>query len=265
MILENLLINADYHSHTKYSHGKGTILDNYEMASAKGIKYLAITDHGLDHMIFGLRESDLPKMRKEIDDINASSLSTKVLLGIEMNFKGENGEIDYPRKYPGLLDIVVCGYHKTALPSSIKDAFKIFVPSLISSKWQTKRQKTAATKMYINAIKKYKIDIISHINREIKTDVLEIAKVAEEYGTYLELSSRHCDLTDDEYDQIFNKTNVKFVLNSDAHKVNNIGKVDFALSIIKKFNVPIERIDNIGNRFIKLRSHNFTSVENLFK
>ena len=36
----------DYHTHTIFSHGKGTIADNVEAARSKGLKGIAITDHG---------------------------------------------------------------------------------------------------------------------------------------------------------------------------------------------------------------------------
>ena len=43
-------ILADYHTHTVYSHGKGTIEDNVKEAISKGIKTIGISDHGYKHM-----------------------------------------------------------------------------------------------------------------------------------------------------------------------------------------------------------------------
>ena len=36
----------DYHTHTTFSHGKGSIEDNVKEAVKKGLKAIAITDHG---------------------------------------------------------------------------------------------------------------------------------------------------------------------------------------------------------------------------
>ena len=56
----------DHHTHTIYSHGKGTILDNVRAAAAKGIRSIAITDHGPGHLTYGIKMEQLPQMRKDI-------------------------------------------------------------------------------------------------------------------------------------------------------------------------------------------------------
>ena len=60
-------ILADYHTHTKYSHGKGTIEENVLEAISKGIKTIGISDHGYKHLTYGIKLNDIYKMREEID------------------------------------------------------------------------------------------------------------------------------------------------------------------------------------------------------
>ncbi|HHY91255.1 MAG TPA: PHP domain-containing protein, partial [Clostridiales bacterium] len=60
-------IFADYHTHTRYSHGKGTIQQNVEAAQRKGLKEIAITDHGSGHFLYGVKRKDIFKMKKEIE------------------------------------------------------------------------------------------------------------------------------------------------------------------------------------------------------
>ena len=55
-----MILLGDYHTHTKYSrhnHGKGSVLENASVASNKGLKQIAITDHGFSHRLYGVRRS----------------------------------------------------------------------------------------------------------------------------------------------------------------------------------------------------------------
>lgn len=52
-------ILSDYHTHTIYSHGKGTIEENVEAARKIGLKILAISDHGPGHMGFGIKKKKI--------------------------------------------------------------------------------------------------------------------------------------------------------------------------------------------------------------
>ena len=45
----------DHHTHTTYSHGKGSILDNARVAHEKGLKSIAITDHGPGNFLYGMK------------------------------------------------------------------------------------------------------------------------------------------------------------------------------------------------------------------
>ena len=46
---------GDYHTHTIYSHGSGTIRDNVEEALRKGLKEIGICDHGPGHYLYGVK------------------------------------------------------------------------------------------------------------------------------------------------------------------------------------------------------------------
>ncbi len=76
-MIRQMRIFADYHTHTVYSHGKGTIEDNVKRAIEIGLEVIAITDHGPAHVFYGLRKRDFKKMREEIDKINENILKLK--------------------------------------------------------------------------------------------------------------------------------------------------------------------------------------------
>ena len=59
----------DYHTHTIFSHGKGTIADNVEAARSKGLKGIAITDHGPGHLTYGIKREAVPEMRRQIEEL----------------------------------------------------------------------------------------------------------------------------------------------------------------------------------------------------
>lgn len=51
---------GDYHTHTIYSHGSGTIEDNVKAAINKGLKEIAICDHGPGHYLYGVKKKTYP-------------------------------------------------------------------------------------------------------------------------------------------------------------------------------------------------------------
>lgn len=92
------MITGDYHTHTTYSHGLGSILDNANEAKNKGLKELAITDHGSGHIFFGIDRNSLPKMREEVDEAQKIT-GVKVLLGVEANFTSTHGDVNVAEKF----------------------------------------------------------------------------------------------------------------------------------------------------------------------
>ena len=92
-------------------------------------------------------------------------------------------------------------------------------------------------------IKSKPIDIISHLNYHLKVDMKEVAKAASDYGVAIEVSSRHSDCTEKDYEDLF-ASSAMLTLNSDAHKVDDIGNIDKALAVIDKYNVDAKRILN---------------------
>ena len=70
----------DYHTHTTFSHGKGSIEDNVKAAVAAGLSGIAITDHGPGHLTYGVKRSDFPVMRAEVDRLrNMKNCSILIL------------------------------------------------------------------------------------------------------------------------------------------------------------------------------------------
>ena len=113
-------ITFDLHTHTVYSHGKGTVEENAVSAKEKGLYGIGITDHGFSHPAFGMRRKKLDRMRA---DCVAAEEKTgeKILLGIESNLRGECGSIDVEEKDYPQLDLILAGVHRFIFYKSLGD------------------------------------------------------------------------------------------------------------------------------------------------
>ena len=169
--MENLYnkykIIADYHTHTTYSHGKGSIEDNVKKAIEKGLKTIAITDHGSKHFIFGVSEKNLLKQKEEINTILQKYPDFQLLFGVESNITGIDGGYDITTGFENNFDIILCGFHKPVWADKFTDYFDIFYNSYSKLIYNpTKEQIAKNTKAYINLIKSKPIDITYQLSFE---------------------------------------------------------------------------------------------------
>lgn len=238
-------IIGDYHTHTIYSHGKGTIRENVEAAIKKGLKEIAICDHGPRHAGFGVKRSNFQKMRNEIDALNKEYKDIKILLGVEANIIGYDGEIDVDKEIIELLDILLVGFHFGAIPRTFSDAYKIFILNYLGkhSKKLADKARKLNTQALINAINRYNINLITHPGAKVDIDTRELAKAAAKRGTALEINASHGFLTVD-YIKIAAKEEVKFMINSDAHRPEDVGKVEKGIKRALEANLSLDRIIN---------------------
>ena len=245
-----MLLTGDYHTHTPYSHGKHTVAENVSRAKELGIKEIAITDHGFSHVVYGLRRREVADYRAECRAAE-EEYGVKVLVGMESNIQGGSGKVDMREKDYEHFDIFLCGYHIAIYYETIGQVLSYgFGNLLLKSVFHktTKAQLEKNTLAYINAIKKNPIDILTHINFQCPCHSLEVAKCAADYGTYVELNAKKNHFTDDELCEMVQKTDVRFVINSDAHSMGRVGDTKLVEEQLKRINFPLERIDNIDGR-----------------
>lgn len=249
-----MILSADYHTHTVYSHGKGQIIDNATMAKEKGLLEIGISDHGFSHPAFGLTKRKLPTMQKECKEATEKT-GVKVLLGIESNIIGDDGTVDLKAKNYDDFDVFLAGIHKFVL-YKFKTVFSLFVPNFLTSTFKAKNISKSLikenTKTFINVIKNNPVDIITHLNFCCFADAVEVAKVAADYGTYIELNSKKTHLTDEELYKIL-QTNANFVINSDAHHPNRVGEISLVEQALERVKIREERIANINGKLPNFR------------
>jgi len=235
-------ISGDYHIHSRYSkfrHGKNTIAEIVADAHSKGLKEIAITDHGPRHIFFGVRKNALKKARAEIDALQKQYPDMKIYLGLEANLITETGEIDVNEDMLKYMDICLLGFHKGAYG---KFSGLLNLGHLFGNKKDPKRIERN-TNAYIKAIESNKINVITHPNEYIYVDAKKLAEACAEHGVFIEINNRHLKISEDDIKRML-ETKVKFIIESDAHKLSSVGKVDTAVAFAQKY-IPEDRIVNI--------------------
>lgn len=239
-IIEKYRMVYDHHTHTVYSHGKGTIEDNVRIAAEKGLESIAITDHGPGHLTYGIKMEKLPEMRQEIERLKKIYPQVKVLLGVEANTLRTSPYLDVEDK--DAFDILLAGYH-FGIPKAG------MIPNYISNRTGLFRGDTSSlmiknTDMILNALYNNPIDILTHPGDKGPFDIRDIARACEDTGTLVEINAKHKHLTVEEIKEAA-AFDIKFVIGSDAHIPEKVG--DFREPLIRALEAGLdpERIVNI--------------------
>ena len=108
---------GDYHTHTIYTHGSGTVEDNVKSAIKRGLKQIAITEHSFSQAYYGITPKEYNEMRIEIQDLrNKYKGQIDILCGLESNLLDLDGTIDLAKNKR---DIVAVPYTHLTLPTII--------------------------------------------------------------------------------------------------------------------------------------------------
>lgn len=232
----------DHHTHTIYSHGKGTIEDNVKVASSKGLKSIAITDHGPGHLTYGIKMSDIPKMKEEKKRLSIIYPDVKVLLGVEANTIRVAPYLDVDEEQKKEFDILLAGYHFGILKAGMISNYINSHTGLMGGASSTLLVKN--TDMILNALYENKVDILTHPGDKGPFDIEDIARGCQDTGTMVEINAKHKHLTVDEI-KIAAKFDLKFVIGSDAHVPEKVGEFKGPLMRALEAGLEPERIVNI--------------------
>ena len=232
-----MIITSDLHTHTVFSHGTGSVDDNVRAAIEKGLKEIAIADHSVGHLAYGVR--DVEGYLKAIDKAKKEYAGTiTVKSSLELNLLNEEGQLDVPKGYEDSFDMLIFGFHKFANFTGFANKLRMYLPKSESPKAVARN-----TRAYINAINRYKIDFVTHPGYGIPINKIEVAKAAAERGTRLEINNKHPEFTAEEL-KICMDCGVGFTVNSDAHSPEKIGILDNALAKASEAGVPASMILN---------------------
>ncbi len=242
-------IDCDYHTHTTYSHGTGSILDNALAAKELGISEITISDHGFSHPAYGMRRRKLDKMRSDCEAAQKAT-GVKVNLGIESNLLGISGAIDVKPSDYEKLDTILAGIHRFVLYDSPRGWWSMLLANAFTQNITHKPSKRLIdynTKVYVNAIKNNPIDIITHVGYLNFCDVKTVAECCADYGTYFEINTKKTHLSPEDWQKVFD-TKANFVIDSDAHSPSRVGDTALFEKQDELVHFPRERIFNIDGR-----------------
>jgi len=212
-------ILADLHVHTDWSDGKMALLEVAQEARARGLRYLAITDHlRFAQAIPGLSPDDLRRQIEEIHRINESLEDFRLLCGVEANI-GKDGSLDVPRDLLPQLDLVIASVHTH---------FRL------SRKEMTER--------LVRAVEDEAVDVLGHPTGRLigerpayEADWDEVFRRAAKAGTLLEVNAnpQRLDLPADLIRRAL-EYGVRFIVGTDAHAPEHLEFLEYGVLTLRR-------------------------------
>jgi DNA polymerase (family 10) len=223
-------IRGDVHAHTVETDGANTIREMAEAALARGYGYLAITDHSKAlSMINGLTDERALAHIARIRQVEAEMEGRiRIFTGIEADILGD-GAIDLSDEVLAQMDVVIASLHSQFT----------LAPEL-----QTERMLRALENPYVR--------ILGHptgrmlLRREAAVfDMEAVLKRAAELGVGVEhnASPSRLDLCDVHL-RMAKEYGCRIVVNTDAHGVDEFGKMRFGVKQLRRAWLTAEDVIN---------------------
>jgi DNA polymerase (family X) len=216
-------IRGDLHMHTVATDGENTIEEMAAAAKARGLEYIAITDHSKRvSMARGLDEAKLLTQWEEIDAINKKSDSRFFIFkGVECDIL-EDGRMDISDDCLAQADWVTASIH-----------------------YGQRQPREQITQRILGAIENPFVHAISHptgrlISRRepYEVDLASVIDAAKAHGKLLELNANpsRLDLNDINTAAAV-AAGVTMVINTDAHSISNLDLMKFGITQARRAGV----------------------------
>lgn len=223
---------ADLHTHTIASgHAYSTLTENVQVAAAKGLELIAVTDHGPR-----VPQGQHPWYFWNLKSAPAVLDGVRILKGCEANpaLDTENG-IDLPDDLLRLLDFVAVGFHPL---TGFDDA-----------------DRTKNTETLLRVIANPYVDMITHPgnDHEFPLHLDEVVSAAARHGVILELNDHsfaptsaraHSCAREREFAEASLAAGVHLAVGSDAHYALAVGRFDAACAVAEELGIDEERLVN---------------------
>jgi len=222
-------VRGSLHMHTKASDGADTLPVMVEAAHAKGLAYVAITDHG-GHLLRQTKQGK-PRLKRQKEVIRATRdeyPNMHIYHGAEIDIS-EDGSLDFPDHLIDQLDVCVASVH------SSYD---------LSEDVQTAR--------IVKAIRHPRVRILAHplgqyrgVRSAMKYDFEQVARAAAAHDVALEINGKpeRMDLPPD-YVKRGSRAGVRFVVSADAHSASDHDNIANAIRIAQESKLSADSIVN---------------------
>ena len=233
-------INGDLHAHTTLSDGRNTLEEMAEAGRERGYAYMAITDHSASHG-FGdhVSAERLWQRIEEVREWNKGKRGFRLLAGSEVNI-GLDGSLDYSEDVLAGLDWVIASVHTSFA---------------ISEQEMTARVLAAIENPYVDCIGHLTGRLIGR-REPYGIDVEAVAEAAARNGTMIEINGNpnRRDLSE-HHARLASEAGVTIVLNTDAHGVDTLNNMSYAVATARRAWLTAEDIANTRSwaEFKKLR------------
>jgi DNA polymerase (family X) len=222
-------LTGDFHLHTTVSgDGRSTLEEMVAAAVARGYRVLAVTDHA-EGTVSGVPRETLLAQRERFRALQAELGDTLTLLhGVELNI-GPAGELDYDLEFRRQFDWCLASVH---------DHFEL--------------DRAAQTKRVVTAMQDPAVRMIGHLSARmiggrppIDLDMDAIGAAAEQTGTALEINGAlpRLDLSEEALRRLRGR-NVTYLLDSDAHRTDELDRARYAALHAARAWVDPQRIAN---------------------
>lgn len=244
-MVDNYKVIFDYHTHTLYSDGKGTIEGIVEAAIQAGLEEIGISDHGYGHIFYGVKRKKRKAISDEIKRLRLKYPNIKIRDNIEANILGPSGKIDLEDSDYDDFDFILCGYHYGSAVKSFSDFYMHFMNWIykITNRFKNKAS-SINTKAIINTIKNNKIDILVHPGDKGPVDILQIAKECEKRNIIMEINERHSYLNTEQLSTI-KDMDLKFIISSDSHCSAHVGEYSNSIQRVIDSGVDEKKVINL--------------------
>ena len=222
-------IRGDLHMHTTASDGAATILEMAEAAKARGLKYIAITDHSKRvSMANGLDAVRLRAHWEEIRKARAKISGIEILCGIECDIL-EDATMDLPDDVLAEADWVVAVLH-----------------------YGLQQPRDQVMKRLMTAITNPHVNIIGHPTGRMigkregaDIDITEMLKAAADHGVMMEINAHYKRLDlNDIHATAAKDLGIPIVISTDSHSVNGFDVLQYGVDQARRAGLTKDDVAN---------------------